>query len=470
MAVEDVVAAVLDWKARIGEVELYGDYYRGRHRIGQYATEAFRRDFLWILENARENLCKAVVRGFSSKLEITGWEGSNKQASAAATEVVEQLRLTKTFNLSHREAFRTGDAYVLVWPDNTGQLRPWPQRSRNVSVMPDPGNPDRMLWLAKLWLNDAGYGRVNIYYPGAAERWVTRNQIRTRSESIFQRTDVRANWPDRPSAFEPFNDQDGWEISAPQLAGLDRVPAIWLAHDAEDMGGHGTSILEDVVPIQDALNKSVADLIVGGENFAQPLRYLMNYRAKKKIDPETGEVSEETIKADPTVNKIFAIPGDGPFGQLDPPDATRLLAVHEAYANKVSRVTGLPAFYVSQVTGEPPTGRALRVMSTRLTNLSRETQTDFGPWWSELMTMLGVPDVKPIWQDPAPVDESEELENAEARKAIGYPLEEVLRKLGEDEEDIARIQAAGGGQQVPNGGDLAARAFEAGADPADLLG
>lgn len=468
MAVEDVVAAVLDWKVRVPDISLYSDYYRGRHRIGQYATEAFRRDFEWVLQNARENLCKAVVRGFSSKLEITGWEGAGSEQSAAATELVEELRLTKTFNLTHREAYRTGDAYVLVWPDNTGRLRPWPHLSRNVSVMADPGNPDRLLWFAKIWLNPQGYGRVNLYYPGRAERWVTRNQLRQPSDMAF-RPDTRTNWPDRPSAFQQFNDAEaGWEISAPMLP-TDRVPAVWLAHDAEEMGGHGISILEDVVPIQDALNKSVADLIVGGENFAQPLRALMNFRAKRTIDPETGQVSEQSIRADPTVNKLLAIPGDGPLVQLDPPDATKLLAVHAEYANKISRVTGLPAFYVSQVTGEPPTGVALRVMSTRLTNMSREAQSDFGPWWSELMDLLGAPDVKPVWRDPAPKDESEELDDAEARKAIGYPLRENLRKLGEDEEDIDRIMSEAG-PQVPNGGDIAARAFQAGTDPADLLG
>lgn len=469
MAVEDVVAAVLDWKSRIPNIELYGDYYRGRHRIGQYATEAFRRDFQWVLENARENLCKAVVRGFSSKLEIIGWEGAGSTQSAEATAAVEELKLTKTFNLSHREAFRTGDAYVLVWPDSDGNIRPWPHRSRNVSVMTDPGNPDRLLWFAKLWLNEQGYGRVNIYYAGRAERWVTRNQVRQPSESLFRRPDLRTNWPDRPSAFVQYTDTEaGSEIANPPGLPADRVPAIWLAHDAEDLGCHGTSILEDVIPIQDALNKSVADLIVGGENFAQPLRALMNYRAKRKLDPDTGEVSEEKIQANPTVNKLLAVPGDGPLIQLDPPDATKLLAVHDAYANKVSRVTGLPAFYVSQVTGEPPTGVALRVLSTRLTNLSRETQTDFGPWWSEMMALLGVPDVKPIWKDPAPIDESEQLNDAEARKAIGYPLREILRKLGEDEEDIDRILSEQT-PQVPNGGDIAARAFTAGVDPAELL-
>jgi hypothetical protein len=469
VAVEDVVTAVADWKSRISQIDLYADYYKGVHRLGQYATPAFLRDYRWVLENSRENLCKAVVRGFSSKMKIRAWEGGDKQASAQASQLVDDLKLDKVFNLAHREAFRSGDSYVLVWPDANGVLRPWPKLSSQVSVATVPGDPETLAYLALIWADGNGFGRVNMYYSDRLERWTTKGRIRQKSDT---RRVITLNWPDKATAYVPFQgDDDGPEIARPlQLPG-DRVPAIWLPHDADELGEHGRSILEDVVPLQDALNKSVADLIVGGENFAQPLRYLMKYRAKKMIDPETGEPTEETIKADPTVNKLLTIPGEGPLGQLDPPDATKLLAVHEAYAIKISRVVGLPAFYVSQVTGEPPTGRALRVLSTRLTNLIEESQTDFGPEWSQLMELLGVPDVRPIWEDPAPKDESEELEDAEARKAIGYPFREVLKKLGEDDIDIDRIMAEAQANPSPvPGGDLASRAFEAGVDPADLVG
>jgi hypothetical protein len=88
------------------------------------------------------------------------------------------------------------------------------------------------------------------------------------------------------------------------------------------------------------------------------------------------------------------------------------------------------------------------------------------------MDLLGIPDVDPIWKDPAPVDESEELENAVTRKAIGYGLRENLRALGLDDEQINAVilDAQTTAPAVPNGGDLAARAFQAGLDPADLVG
>jgi hypothetical protein len=463
VAVEDVLAAVADWKRRANDVSLYTDYYNGVHRIGQYATQAFRRDYLWVLENSRENYCKAVVRGFSSKLKIRGWESNTGTNAGSAAEISDDHGMVRLQNLTHRETYKTGDAYVLVWPDAKGELRAWPKKSSMSVPLTDPADPDEMRCYATLWINEDGYGRVNLYYPDRLERFVTAAKLRQRS--MMQSINTTA-WPDKKSAFLPYNGDNDPDIIAndPKLP-PGRVPAVWFPHDADGIGEHGRSVLEDVVPLQDALNKSVADLIVGGENFAQPLRYLMNYRAKKSIDPESGEVTTEKIDARPTVNKFLAIPGDGPLGQLDPPDATKLLAVHEAYAIKITRVTGLPAHYVLQTQGEPPTGVALRVLSTRMTNLVSEDMDDFTPRWGRVQELLGNPDVRPIWKDPAPTDTTEDLDNAEARKRLGWGFGENLKELGYDADDIVKIV-----DDANAGAVSAQRAFEAGVQPINLLG
>lgn len=465
MAIDDVVLAVADWKLRINNIQLYTDYYSGRHRIGQFATPAFRRSFEWILLNARENLCKAVVKGFASKMVIKGWEAATPEQSKQAGQLVDDLGMTRVFNLAHREAPRTGDSYVLVWPDASGDNRAWPKLSSQIAVRTKPGDPDSLLWAAMLWVDDGGFGRVNLYYEDVLERYTTTGKLRERSSQPGDPID----WPSRASSYVPYSADGDSDVIAHQYG---RVPVVWFPWDADELGCHGRSILEDVVPLQDGLNKSIADLIVGGESFAMPLRYLLNFVAKKRIDPETGEVTEAKIKADPTVDKFLTIPGNGPIGQLDPPDATKLLAVHEAYATKISRVTGLPAFYVSQVTGEPPTGVALRVLSTRLTNLASEAHTDFGPQWSAVMELLGVAGVRPRWEHPAPVDESEQIANALDRKALGFGFRENLLAMGYDEDDVDRIQAdaQATAASTANVGNLVARGFQAGVDPAQLLG
>jgi hypothetical protein len=458
VSVEDVIAAVNDRKQRIDKISLYSDYYDGRHRIGQFATEAFRRLYAWVLENARENYCKPVVRGFSSKLKIQTWESTTQGMAQAASELSDDHGLKRVINLTHRETYKTGDSYVLVWPDEDGMMRAWPKRSGMCAPLVDPGRPDRMRVFATVWVANDGFGRVNLYYPEGCERWRTIAKLRQPSMQQMDAT----NWPTKPTAWRPYDD-DGDPDTIPNPGDTSRVPAVWFPHDADEIGGHGRSILEDVIPLQDGLNKSVADLIVTEEDFAQPLRYLLNYKAKRSINPETGEVETEKIEANPTKRRFLTVPGNGPIGQLDPPDASKLIAVHEAWANKITRVTGLPAFYVTQTSGEPPTGVALRVLSTRLTDLVSETMDDFTPRWQEVQELLGNPDVRPIWKDPAPKDESEELDDAESRKRIGFGFRENLKELGYDEEDITRIET-----EQKQAAQEAQRAFEARTSIADL--
>lgn len=463
MPVEDVISAVADRKSRLSKIDLHSDYYRGQHRIGQFASAAFRREFEWVLINSRENLCKAVVRGFSSKLKINTLESNTGSNAEVAGEMADILGMKRVYNLTHRETYKTGDAYVLVWPDAAGVNRAWPKMSRQMAVKTAPGLPDVLLWAAMIWITDDGYGRVNVYDDKVCERWITSAKLREPSATA---TDF-VTWPDKVTGYRPFGDDTEGETITHKFG---RVPVVWFPHDSDEMGSYGNSILEDVVPLQDGLNKSVADLIVAGENFAQPLRYLMNYRAKRTIDPETGEPREEKIVANPSKNKFLTVPGDGPIGQLDPPDASNLTKLHAEWASKIGRVVGLPAFYLTNITGEPPTGRALRVMSTRQTDLVLETMDDFDPRWSQVWALLGVEDVRPVWKDPTPFDPSEILDMGESRKAIGFGLHENLKEMGYDDDDAKRIVDDAQQNQSVNGGAIAARAFEAGIPPGDLVG
>lgn len=468
MPKEDVIAAVADWTGRYNDYRMYRDYDAGDHRCA-FATEAFERQFRDVLEEARENLCPAVIRAFTDKLTVAGWEGGGAERAEAA---VEDLGLPRVANMARREALRCGDGFVLVWPDRAGRPRPWPHRAEQFSVMPNEDDPAELAWAAKVWVGARGLGRVNVYYGDRCERWVTVREVRTASDRATASigdspTDslTTDTWPLRSDAWTEYDGDDGGAVIGHTFG---MVPVSWWAFDPDTIGGHGRSILRDVVPIQDALNKSLADLIVGGESFAQPLRYLLRYQPKQRINPETGKPETEKLRYDTTKNKLLGIPGEGPLGQLDPPDATKLTAVQDAFALKIARVVGIPAYYLTQTSGDIPSGASLRVLTSRHTAGVEDMQQDFTPAESRLLALLGVDDARPVWDDPAPMDPAEELEMAKARVEIGYPLRSVARLLGDDldqlEEDIA-VEEAG----VQSAGAQALAAFRRGGDAASLL-
>jgi len=459
--VADVVTAITDWKTRIDTIGLYRDYDEGRHRWGQFATAAFLKKYQWVLENSRENLCPVAISAFCDKLSITGWDGPG---ATQAAQLADDLNLRRIANLVHTESYRSGDGYVLVWPMADGTRKPIFHRSQNVVPWPSQDDPDTLDWVAKIWLDKTGYGRCNIYYPDRAERYATAAQLRPTSTV----TVAKDTWPVQETSWLPF-DGDGEPDTVSH--DFDRVPWEWFPRAAPDQGAHGVSILRDVIPLQDALNKSVADMIVADESFAAPLRALMNYQPEVTIDPKTGKATEKALSYDETRNRIFGVKGPGPLTQLDPPDASKLIVVQDAWALKIARVIGIPAYYMAQSSGDVPSGESLRVLTSRLTAGVANSQEDFTDPWSGVLDLLGVPDATPQWAPAAPLDEAEQMTMAKTKHDIGYPLSEIARDLGEDPDSVQRILDGRDAEdaQALTAGDVAVQRFRDGQDPAQAL-
>ena len=456
MPVADVVAAVQEHLDRRDDIVLARDYDEGRHRY-TFASPTFLRKYLWVIENSRENLCPAVLAAFADGVDIQGWQGAGMDV---ATETFHDraLGLRKIQNLVNREAFRSGDSYALVWPNDRNEDRVWYHRADQVVPMPDPDDPSRLLWAAKLWVA-RGYGRVNVYYDDVVERWVTPNPVTVKGSQNLPA------YPAHPEAWHRFDGDDEAD-TIPHEYG--QTPWAWWTFDATSQGGHGRSILRDVIPLQDALNKSIADLIVAGESISNPLRAILNHESKSTINPNSGEVEEEKVEYDETRNRLLGIKGKGPLVQLPATDPSGLLRVQDAFALKMARVVGVPAYYFTEMSGDVPSGESLRVLSQRRTSALRDYQQDSTGPWQDVMGLLGIEDTEPVWSDVAPQTEEERQEGAKVRHDLGYPLEQTMRYLGEDEDTRKRVHDERRNEEEASAtaGRAALEAWRRGEDPA----
>lgn len=458
MPVADVVTAVQEHLDRRDAIALARDYDEGRHKY-TFASATFLRKYKWVIENSRENLCPAVVRGFADGVEIEGWRGPGMDAATALYHD-RDVALRKVANLAHREAFRAGDAYALVWPNSRDQQRVWYHRADQAVPMPDQDDPSRLAWVAKFW-TERGHGRVNVYYGDAVERW------RTAFPVVVNGSSNMPMWPTNPEAWHRFAD-DGEPDTIPNP--YDRVPWARWTYDATAQGGHGRSILRDVIPLQDALNKSVADLIVSEEAISNPLRAILNHETKTVINPNTGTAEREEVQYDETRSRLLGIPGKGPLVQLDAVDPAGLLRVQDAFALKMARVVGIPAYYFTEMSGDVPSGESLRVLSARRTAALQDFQQDAVGAWQDVMGLLGVEGVEPTWTNIVPQSEGEKVEGARARYDLGYPLEEVMRYMGEDEPTRRRVhdEVRRQEQAQAQAGRAAVEAWRRGDDPAQV--
>src|SRR5262249_28920916 len=76
----------------------------------------------------------------------------------------------------HNEALKTGDAYVIVWPDNLGRARLFPNRAANVTVVYDDDEPGRIVMAAKWWRTTEKFIRLNLFYPDRVEKYTSKEK------------------------------------------------------------------------------------------------------------------------------------------------------------------------------------------------------------------------------------------------------------------------------------------------------
>ncbi|WP_454921388.1 phage portal protein [Actinomyces naeslundii] len=446
MPIEHLTSALEEHAKRGAAYATYRAYYAGQHEL-QFATLDFQAKYGKLFESLRQNLCPAVVTATTDRLRIRTWGGATEDRLADENGL---SRLVAAVNI---ETARCGDAYTLTWLGRNGQPKARYHRADQIIPHVDPVDPDRLDRAAKIWI-EGGYGRANLYYADRVERYRTVSDL------------GKANLPVDHTAWRPHADDDGGDVIAHSFG---VVPCCWFKRGAEEPEQHGTSVLADVIPLQDALNKGLADLLALSEAYARPFWYLLNYQPKS-ANP-LARIQEFTQAAaglprgkfDGSRQRIFTHDGPGPFGQLDPPDLGRLLEKQRDLKEQIASIAGVPSYYFSQTSGQIPSGESLRVLSARLVSSVRGIQDVTTPVWRGQAQLLGLGDLTPQWEDPMPLDETEKISNAATLQALGLALDDIVDYLGLPDRDAVLERAAA---QRATSAEAAGRALAAGEIPA----
>ncbi|QXT62746.1 phage portal protein [Tessaracoccus palaemonis] len=415
-------AIVTEWRHRLPGYTEQRNYCDGNHQL-RFATPDFEAKYGSQVRALRENLCEGVVSAFTDRLAIASW------GDKAAAKIDDAEGLERLLGYVHDEAFRCGDGYVLVWPGPDGQPTPHYHRADQIVPHVDPANPAVLDWAAKIWVDTNHYGRINIYDRHQVERYRTLGRLPEDHHA--------SDLPENPTAWIPM-DLDGEGDVIRHTFGA--TPALWWKQGADTADGHGKSILTNVIPLQDANNKSVANLVVTEEAYARPFRYLLNFKpasdnpfvAAGEYMTAMAKAANSTVKRrfDPSRQQIFTHDGPGPFGQLDPADLQQLVKVQDAWAVKIARVVGIPPYYLTQTSGDVPSGQSLRVLTSRLTARVRRFQRDSAPVLRGLAQLLGIPEPDITWAPPMDLDPLEKWQVAQIRQSLGLALEDVLTDTG----------------------------------------
>lgn len=454
----DVAWAVEDIKRLLPARQKALDYYEGRHPLN-FASTKFRNTFGELFQELRDNLCDDVVNEPTNRLQIVNFTGSNAEAAQAWWE---GQRGDARAGSVHQNAFREADAFAMVWDvEDDGVPRLYVQDSRQWAIRYSASEPDRPEVAAKCWREGKGY-RLNLYYP-ANER---RNQ-RGRIEHYYSRgydTSSGEKGIPSPKAFRPFIQQEVIDASGNVVT----PPVDWYEeHDRDfpvfhfpngELGAYGSSVLRDVMPLQDAQNKLLCDFLVSSESIALPKRFASGIQVDR--DPVTGQEANPFTE---DKNLWWTKAKEAAMSQFPAVEVEGHLKAMDAMTLKIARKGGLPPHAVNlwgAAGGDVPSGLSLLLSEGKVVKLIRDRQRDWGVVWRNLVAYAlafgsGTSDSTTVdleWAPPETRDEKGMWEtiilkrqavgavvpDAQLAREGGYTDKELEEFTEEKEEETAR--------------------------------
>ena len=429
------VNADLDWaiedvRSRLPHYRLFIDYDEGRHRL-LFATDKFRNTFGSLFQEFADNLCDDVVDAITDRLQITAWTSTDKGLNGVVDAVWSRNQGESRSGAVHRNAFREGDGFTIVQTDPNNKARIYRQRPTQMAVRYSTERPDEMDLAAKVWKDTARKRyRVNLYYQDRIEKYASKGMgsegglPKSAAFTLMQAGD--------PGLQE---DEDG-------IVPRD-LPGTGVFHYPNgELSEYGRSILAGVIPLQDAHNKSIADLLVTMESRALPERWASGIQTE--YDPLTG--TEKDPFKDRGPGSMYRTGSkDAQFGEFSAADVTQFLEVAKFFRAEAYRKGAMPPF-LADASDAIPSGVALLVAEGRTVKLARDRQRDWGTEHKREMAYAAnleqgsqdvtADDVDLAWTPPETRDMKALLEELTMKKDLGVPTRQILLEAGYDSDEV----------------------------------
>ena len=332
------------------------EYYEGIHETQLTARQ---RTYLQLKthDEFSANYMPIIVDGMASRMSVDGFD---------AGEQSEQLwkwwkanRMDAKQDDTHVEAIRDGDSYVLVgWDSDLGIPKSYPHMAYDgrdgMDVMYDT-ETNEIAFATKRWLvesgSDAGYKRrMNIYTPDRILRYHS-NQLEEEGRWLLFGAD-------------PWVGANGEPLGVP------------VSHFKNRGRGYnfGQSELEQAIPMQNALNKSVIDLLAAADTTAFRILTMIG------ADPTGIDISPGGwvyMMNPPAEGKIGFIPGE---------DVRPMIEIVDSFVQRIGQVSDTPLSYF-QLSGQMASEGTHKQHESRMITKVKNASVRFGNSWEDVMVI-----------------------------------------------------------------------------------
>lgn len=433
-------ARIADQELRGRKVAMFRDYYDGDHAAN--LTAQMRKLLRATREGAEftDNHCRRIVNARSDRAIVKRIDSDDDALTEWVEELLEYNRFDALQSDVHEAAFRDADTYVLVSYDNAEQRSTFTHepaydgRGGVVAVYRSENDPT-MDFAVKVWTvaNENGATvdtvRVNVYFPDRIEKYI--GLMGATLEKYTDPTDPVQAWP------IPWVDEYGEPLG---------IPVFHFRNQGRS--NYGLSVLEDAVPIQDAINRVLSSLVMATELTAFQILVVLGFDPPASISPGMFLIGGKDGIDQGKIVDVKALPAG---------DLTQILASHKRLKEEIHDVTNTP---MPDTVSADASGESRKQHEVYLLGEVRRFQVKAGEAWERVVEMAyklarlyQMPDVpqvsdepsfRTIWASAEVRNQKEEVESALAlRDLVGD--QEVLRMLSHiynwDEVHIEKIIA-----------------------------
>ena len=416
-------------------MDLYRSYFDGDQPL-TYTTELFQEVFGDAFEGFKDNWMKVIINACNNRLKLMNFHFENDEDSTLAKEIWDVMRLNE-INIEQRDLHEgimvEERAFIIVWPDvDFGATVDW-QPGQICRVFYNPDKRTEALWAVKRWVVDTGDIYVTFYTPEAIYKFrdtsVGQSPDTTKHSSSSALKEVpEVGW------FGNLEERDVpgevWPLPNP----FGRVPVVEFNNTSY------MSELKDAIPQQDALNKTLLDMLVTGEFQAMPQRAIETMAAQPEGGWKAGAGEVWALKPsfDSDGKQILT-----QFHTFEAADPSSYMEPIGMWLQHMALTSSTPVRYFMQSDrggrGDSPSGDSLLVDDKPLNDKVEEKQERWGNRWVEVARLIAaaleiegayslVGDA--VWQDPRHDFILSKLKEGQAMIEIGIPVEFVVTKIG----------------------------------------
>jgi len=433
LALVDSLEKNLD--ARQIELRMLDEYYQGRQPL-MLATEKWRGLFGRLFQGFSDNFLALVVDAVEERLTVQGFRlGTDPHADPDAWRIWQTNQLDAWSQVAHTEALVKGVSYIGVSPFRSD----WPaddvplitiEDAYEVIVRGSAMQRGKRLSALKKWKDDDGRWLATLYLPNEVVKFQQSRKLRFANQ--YGRGYVDGGWEPRETPGE------SWPLRNP----LGVVPLVPLVNRPR-LRGDGESEIVDLIPAQNAINKTAMDMLVAGEYASFRQKWATGIEIP--TDPVTGK-AVDTYESAITRFISTAVP-DAKFGQFEATDLTPFVKTIEMWVQHIASRSHTPAHYLLGQSGSFPSGESLKATETGLVAKAHRKSRHFGEGWEEgiRLSFKALDDPRALivdsevkWADMESRTEAEHVDALVKMASLGVPNEVLWERWGATPTEIAR--------------------------------